>query len=414
MKLKINTEIALTHITSRMKQSIVAALGVTFGISMYIFVNSILSGTNDYFEKTTLSNIPHVRIYNDLNSDSVSVSQEYFGDQVVSAVSSQKPLSTTNNIRNPWYILNLVKRDPEVTAATAQVTSNVFYNNGSVQINGSAFGVNILEEDKMFDLKSMMQAGRIEDLLKINNGILIGSGIASKLNIKLNDNLYVASAQGVTKLMKVVGIFQTSISNVDNTKSYASISNVQQLLMEDGSYITDIKFNLKDKDLAPEYVNKYIHLTGYSAEAWSSANQTVGAGMVIRNFIAQAMLITILVVAGFGIYNILNMTIHEKMKDIAILKANGFAGNDITNIFITEATLIGLSGGVAGVILGYVISYLAAQIPIKLAGLNTLPIDFTPSNYILGFLFGTVTTLLAGYLPAKKAATVDPVQIIRG
>jgi len=395
MNFKINAEIAYTHVTSRMKQSIIAALGVAFGISMYVFINGLLKGSNDYFDKKALANLPEVRIFNDGNTNSLN--------KITNGIS----------IQNPRQILDMIKKDSGVKAEAALVTSNIIYRNDSLQSIGTIYGVNILNEDKMFDIKSIMSKGKIEDLLKIKNSILIGSGIASKLNVNVNDKILVTSANGESIQMIVAGIFETGIKRLDRTKSYASISNVQYLLHQGSTYITEIDFNLKDLNKAPKYAEKYARLTGYSTEDWMSVNQTIGAGMAIRNDIALAMLITILIVAGFGIYNILNMTIYEKMKDIAILKATGFDKKDILQIFITEALMIGLSGGMAGIILGYIVSYCVSLIPVRLAHINNLPFDFHLMNFILGFLFGTITAFFAGYFPAKRASLVDPVQIIR-
>jgi lipoprotein-releasing system permease protein len=152
----------------------------------------------------------------------------------------------------------------------------------------------------------------------------------------------------------------------------------------------------------------------YQVESWQEANEQLVAGSELRNIIAVAVSLTILLVAGFGIYNIMTMTINEKIKEIAILKALGFSGNDIMTIFITQATVIGLFGALVGVILGYGMSLLINQIPFTIAGMDTLPIFFQTKDFLLAVVFGILTTLIAGYLPSRKASKIDPVIIIRG
>jgi lipoprotein-releasing system permease protein len=224
MKFKTNTEIAITHLTSRVKQTVVAALGVTFGMSMYIFINGLISGTNDYFEKTTLSSIPHVRIFNDATINDESILDKYLASyDMMTVVYNQKASSESANIHNPWAILDEIKKDPRVKASTAQVNASVIYSNGSFEVNGNIFGVNILEEDKMFDIKSDMKKGKIDYLNSSNNGIIIGSGIASKLGVGLNDNITVSSSKGTSKLMKIVGIFETTVKATDQSKSLSLI-----------------------------------------------------------------------------------------------------------------------------------------------------------------------------------------------
>ena len=126
---------------------------------------------------------------------------------------------------------------------------------------------------------------------------------------------------------------------------------------------------------------------------------------------------TLLLVAGFGIYNIMNMNIINKMKDIAILKATGFEGKDITAIFLFQSLIIGVLGGILGLLVGFVFSYLLSITPFPEATffrISTFPVNFLPEHYIMGVLFGFLTTLFAGYFPSRKASTIDPVIIIRG
>ena len=118
--------------------------------------------------------------------------------------------------------------------------------------------------------------------------------------------------------------------------------------------------------------------------------------------------------AGFGIYNIMLMTINEKIREIAILKAMGFSGFDIRRIFLAMSSVIGIVGGFVGMGLGYLVSSLVNRVPFNVAGLATLPMDYDPKDYILAFSFGLITTFVAGYFPSRKASRVDPVNIIRG
>jgi lipoprotein-releasing system permease protein len=125
----------------------------------------------------------------------------------------------------------------------------------------------------------------------------------------------------------------------------------------------------------------------------------------------------LLVVAGFGIYNILNMMIYEKMDTIAILKATGFSGADVKKIFIAISLSIGLAGAVIGTLLGLLFSVLIDHIPFDspaLPSVKTYPVDYGIQYYSIAVVFALLTTYLAGWFPSRKASAVDPVEIIRG
>jgi len=414
MKINVNTEIALTYLFARKKQTVVASLGVMFGISMFIFMQSMMKGTNDYFEKSSFSSTPHIRLYNEpLVADNHLLTSHY-RDSSLKILINPKQLKTTQGINNPYGIIQMFKKNPKIAAITPQVSASVIYASGNATLNGSVAGVNIDEEDKMFDIKSNMVSGQLTDLNKVSNGILIGIGIAQKLSLHVGDHITVRVGSGNALVMKVIGIYATTIKQIDETKSYANISQIQNLLGKGRSYVTDIKVNLIDYQKAPEVSAELALLTGYKVEDWVKSNEQLKAAFKVRAIILNSVIGVILLVAGFGIYNILNMTIYEKIKEIAILKATGFSGPSVVSIFLQQAIFIGLIGGVAGEIFGFGITFLVSKIYIGAGTLKYLPMSFYPLHYVEAICFGVVTTIAAGYFPALKASKVDPVNIIRG
>ncbi|HAR19545.1 MAG TPA: ABC transporter, partial [Cytophagales bacterium] len=180
---------------------------------------------------------------------------------------------------------------------------------------------------------------------------------------------------------------------------------------------SDLNIKIKNIEEASEMANRYAHQFGYKADDWLTTNAQILVSFTLRNFITYAVSIALLIVAGFGIYNILTMMIYEKMNDIAILKATGFSGGDIRKIFLSEALLIGLTGGLMGLLLGFLLSLAISRVPFEsraMISMKHLPVNFDPIYYLVGIAFSTITTLLAGYFPSRKAAKVDPVAIIRG
>lgn len=414
--MKLVVEIAKTHLVSKPKQTLIAMLGVTFGIGMFIALVSLMTGLNDFTEELTMASSPDIHIYNDITESRASIADEVNANGL-NIVHHQKPKKETAKVRNALQITEMIRRDPRVLGVAPTLSSQVFYNYGPVELPGNISGVDILEEDKLFDLRSKMKAGQIEDLLSNNDGIIIGTGIARKMNVKVGDRIVITTPQGHTMPLKIVGLFQMGIGTIDNVRSYANISTVQTILQQDHSYITDINIKLIDLLQAKAIASEYQAMFGYKAEDWETANSTFLTGIVIRNIITYSVSFTLLIVAGFGIYNILNMTIMNKMKDIAILKAMGFSGKDVRLIFMIQSLVIGFVGSVVGLYIGYVLSYLIAQAPFDggdMVSLDHFPVNFDAKYYITGIVFGVLTTALAGYMPSRKAAYVDPIEILRG
>jgi lipoprotein-releasing system permease protein len=419
VKLPVNFDISKTHLLSRKKQTMVAILGVTFGIAMFILMISFMQGVNKFLEDTMLQATPDMHLFNDLKTDySHSIVSEYFkGDDQLFVVYHPKPKQILLNIKNADAILADLKKDPDVAAVSPLLSTQVFYNYGPVQINGFIQGVDIREEARLYNLDEKMVDGKAENLLTSDNGVLMGSGLAEKLNVRVGDLVSLATPTGSTMRFRIVGIFKIGIGTIDNVKSYVNLSSVQQLLGKDRNYVTDINVKLKNNKIAKTKVNEIQIKYGGKVEDWETANSSVTAGNTVRNTLTFVVSITMLVVAGFGIYNIMNMTIANKMKDIAILKAQGFARKDIVQIFLSQSLVIGLLGALSGILLGFILSYLLSRVPFPsndFIGLKYFPVIFNPKHYIFGIVFGVITTFVAGFMPSLKASRIDPVAILRG
>ncbi len=414
--MKLVAEIAKTHLLSKPKQTIVAMMGVTFGIGMFIAMVSLMTGLNNFTEELTMTSSPDIHIYNDVTEGRPSIIEQV-NTNGINVIHHQKPKNETSKVRNALQIAELIRKDPRVKGVAPSISSQVFYNYGPVQLSGNILGVDILEEDKLFGLRAKMKAGRIEDLKANHDGLIMGKGLARKLNINVGDRVVMTTPQGYTMTLKVVGIFQMGIGTVDNVRSYANISTVQTILQQDHFYITDINIKLHDINLAKGFAPLLSDMYGYKSEDWETANATFLTGSIIRNILTYSVSITLLIVAGFGIYNILNMTIYNKMKDIAILKAMGFAGKDVKLIFMIQSLVIGFIGSVLGLMIGFGLSSLIAQAPFDggdFISIDRLPVNFDPKYYIIGIVFGVLTTAFAGYMPSRKASKIDPIEILRG
>jgi lipoprotein-releasing system permease protein len=407
----VNSEIAITHLVTRKRQILMAAMGVTVGIGIFIFMNSLMKGFDRYSTESLFKTTPHLRVYRE-DAMSKPILDALADTSSTAVIINPKITNRSKKVINPAEVMAAVKTLPYVTAVTPDVSVNVFYNNGQAQVPGRVSGVDIREEDAMFNLSASMLEGDFRSLETQQDGIVLGEGIVKKLNVRVGDNITVTSAVGVSKNFKVIGIYKTGITSIDKTKAYVNIARAQQLNRQGPSYITDIFVNVTDANKAKAYVDELRAVTEYDVEDWETANSSAMAANRIRRVMAFSISMSILLVAGFGIYNILNMTIMQKMNDIAILKAMGFSGWDVTKIFMMQALLIGVIGVMLGWGLGALIVTLLAKVYVG-GDIGFFPIRFEPFYFGLATLFGLIVTSLAGFLPARKAAKVDPVAIFR-
>jgi lipoprotein-releasing system permease protein len=374
-----------------------------------------MNGVNKTQDDLAFTALSHIRIYNQDNNRAYNpIESHYDRSNTVFNIFNRKNMQYTTGIINSTSIVSSVKKQAEVVAVARQVNSNVFFRSGSKKVNGIISGVELTPEDELFNTSATMIQGEWNNLLTYKTGIILGKLLAEKLGLQINNSINVLTPDGFSKNYIIVGIFESSLKTMDETKAYLNITAARQLVGESSDYASDIMVNIKDRDQTALFIQKNKLLIPFQVESWQEANEQLVAGSELRNIIAVAVSLTILLVAGFGIYNIMNMTINEKIREIAILKALGFSGKDIMAIFITQAGVIGFFGATVGAVMGYLISLLINLVPFTIAGLETLPIYFRAQDFILAIIFGILTTLIAGYLPSRKASKIDPVIIIRG
>jgi len=332
-------------------------------------------------------------------------------------IQSIKPKNSQLRIHNAKPLIDFLSKQKYVKGVTSQVKAQAFYLGGSIQLNGVLTGINVQSEGELYNLGDYIVEGSLEDLTHNLNGILLGSGVAKKLSLKVGDIIQVSTTKGVIQSLKIVGLYQSGIADIDNVQSYINIKTAQRIMGQSDNFITDINVKLHDVEAAPKLAKEMGELFNVTATDIQKANAQFETGSSIRNMISYAVSITLLIVAGFGIYNILNMLIYEKMNDIAILKATGFSGKDVKWIFISQALIIGFIGGLVGLSLGYGVTVIIDRTPFNteaLPTIKTFPINYEMKYYIIGITFAMISTFLAGYFPSKKAEKIDPVDIIRG
>jgi len=418
MNYKLIVDIARSLLLARWRQSLVAAIGVMFSITMFITLLGFMNGLNDLLDGLILNRTPHIRLFNEMKPNQhqpVNLSSDFKNGY--NFIKSIKSSGSRPEIYNSAAIIRAVQADTRVLGLAPKVTAPVLYNAGTIDITGVVNGIDVVAESDLFRFRDYVTKGEALDLKNVNNSIILGKGVADKLLAEVGDVVQVMTANGERLPLRVVGFFQSGIADYDKVQSYASIATAQKLLGRSNDYLTDMQIKLKDITTAPAVAKEYAQLFQADAEDIQTANAQFETGSFIRSLISYVVGITLLIVAGFGIYNILNMMIYEKMDTIAILKATGFSGSDVQKIFLGIALSIGVVGGVAGLLFGFLLSLLIDQIPFNTAALPTVttyPVNYDLAFYTIGIVFALVTTYLAGFFPARKASKIDPVIIIRG
>ncbi len=412
--MSLAASIAISHLLSRRRQTIVSVLGITLGVSFFLAISAMMRGSENDFMQRLVDNSPHVTVYDEYRNPRQQPVQIAF-PTAIADIHGMKPRTELRGIRQYKEKLALIARRTDLQIA-AVLQGQVIASFAGMTRGVSITGVKPEQMKNVSRIEDYFVTGSLDSLSANPSGIIIGVGLADKFQLKMGDKLSITSPSGTIHLMKIVGLFNTGTTNYDESQTFALLNRVQNLL-ERPNVANRLILKLQDPQQSAVVAHQIERELGYKTQSWQEASQDLMNLVLIRNLIMYSVVSAILLVASFGIYNVISTVVLEKTKDIAILKSIGFEARDIERIFLIEGAILGLIGSIFGSLLGLTLMYGLSRIAIK-SPFNTtsafLPIDWSSDQLLIAIAFAMLSALFAAWLPARKGGRVRPVDILRG
>lgn len=407
-------DIAVTHLIHRKRQTLVSVLGVAMGVGFFIAMAAMMQGFQRYFVAKIIDVSPHIIMKDEYRTPPRQPVELKYAEGAV-RLFNLRPREERRGIKNGMAVIDAIARQPGVAVAPT-LAGQIFLRYGTKDLSATLYGIDPDKERRVTFLEQDLIAGSLNGLQTTANGIILGSGLAEKIGVSLGDTLSVISPAGVILKMKAVGVFRSGITAKDNYESFTLLKKAQ-ILQDRANVINQIRIRLGDINQAAALARSLEVRYDYRTESWEETNKNVLGIFVIQNGIMYSTVSAILIVAAFGIFNIITTVIHEKEHDIAILKSIGFDEGAIRGIFLLEGLAVGVIGTLIGWALGYGLTELLATVRFSIEGFvksEGFVLYYTFKHYLIAGSFALIASLAASYLPARKAAAVNPVDIIRG
>ncbi|MFB9263305.1 ABC transporter permease [Bradyrhizobium erythrophlei] len=409
--MKLILAIAWMHITYRARQTLVAMAGVVTGVGFSIMMAALMEGSQNDFISTLVDALPHISVTDELREPTPQPA-----DLVYSAVEFHglTPEVRRPGIKNPMATIASLQTWVPGTL-TPSVQSKAILRFAGRSLTVSVIGIDPRTEANVSNLATHMREGRLTSLYRASSAILLGDRLARKIGAHVNSNITLVSAEGITLTATVVGTFHSGFRATDETTGYVLLRSAQTLENQTG-VVNEIRVRARNPMDARLISERIGEQTGYRSISWQEAQEDLLSAITIRNVLMYTIVSAILLVASFGTYNIISTITREKTRDIAILKSLGFRNRTIKAIFIIEALAIGLVGSALGWGFGYLLTRGMASLEFKspFSDYNHLPVLYSIIHYAMATSVALVSSLIAGYFPARAAARVNPVDIIRG
>lgn len=406
--------IAVKHIWARKRQSLVSLLGIIIGVAFFLAIASLMQGSQNDFIKRLIDNAPHITISDEYREAREQPVQKMFPGRAIE-IRSIQPLPETRGIRGYKRIVSELKDMPGVRASATLSGSAILNFAGrdfSIALNG------MIPEDmlNLTTIEENMEEGSINDLISNRNGIIVGAELVRRLMLERGDNITLTASTGQVRTFKIVGIFRTGSVEYDEKQAFTDIKRVQAM-MNKSNRANTIIIKMDNSAAAETLARELESRIGYKTVSWQEASEDIMSTLAVRNVIMYTVVSAVLLVAAFGIYNIIFTIIMEKQRDIAILKSMGFRAADIKKIFIIQGCILGTAGVALGLPLGMLLMLALMQVQLKPPGITepiSMPIDWSAPQFFIAGAFAFFAAVIASYLPARKGARVLPVDILRG
>ncbi len=410
----VTLDIAVAHLTSRKRQTLVSLTGVVLGVAFFLAVSALMRGSEKDFIKRLVDNSPHITVYDEYRQAREQPAALRWPDAAVD-VRNVRPQRETRGIRGWPQRLAAIEALPGVRAAPVLAGSAVLTFAGRQQ--GVALSGIVPEKMKhVSTIEEKMTHGTLAALAANPNGVIVGQGLIDKFSLHMGSTLSVLGDDGASRALRVVGIFRTGNAAYDEDQAFVLLKRAQTLLGRENR-INRIIVQLADPYAARDVAQTIEAAVGYKSVSWIEASEDVMSLLLVRNLIMYSVVGAILVVAAFGIYNTISTIVMEKTRDIAIMKSIGFRARDVRRVFLIEGLIVGAFGSSFGVLAGIGLMAVLAQIEVRPPGVAEivhLPIWWGADQYAVAAAFAMLACIVASYLPARRAGQVHPVDILRG
>ncbi len=410
--------IAYRQLTQRKRQAFLSLAGICIGVMVLITAISLMNGLVESFIQKIINIAPHVLVS---------------GENIVQPVPDQLILPEKNTkvdfiknvyrndpevIKNYKKVLGIIERDSLVEVAAPLVGVNSLGKFGTTTLPVQLFGIVPSAQNEIEKFSSSMLSGSYTDLERTPDGILLGTSAAQDFSAKVGDRLQIVSVKGDIFSVRVVGIFSTGINDIDGNV-YVNLKLAQNIGGYSSDEVTDIYLRVKDLKKDSLVANRIKELTNYKAITWEEKAASVLALFKMISMVVYFLVFFVILVAGFGVANVLITNVLEKVRDIAVLKSFGFKKSEITAVYIFQGLIVAIIGAAAGCLLGYFMIEILSSIKVASSSTSAVRADRLLMGKDIWYFtfsggFAILVSLIASVIPARNAAKVNPVEILRG
>ncbi len=409
--------IAEAQLRRRPRQSAIALLSVAVGAAMLIVTLSLTTGLSEDFIAKSVETSAHVEVL-PLRPAHLQRIELRAGEAVYALRRHHVP-DEKRAVRPLAGVLAQARALPGVRLVTPAVEAQAILSFGTVRRPVVLTGVIPEDEAALTVLDERVVSGSWQELVRSRDGVVLGGQLARSLGVEVGAQLQAESPDGGLLPLRVVALVESGLATVDRALALVPLDRAQALAGLPSDQASKVRLQLADARQAEGVARAAESRLGYVCRSWQQRAASQVEAFERQNLITRVLVLFTVLVAAFGVANVLVQLVADKRRDIAILRAAGFSRHDIGVIFLHQGVLLGLLGAALGWAAGALLIRVVARIPVDFGEAAVLRNEHLrmveyPWFYLLALGISLIVCALAAVAPARRAAALAPTEILRG
>lgn len=383
--MKLAFSIALRFLSSNKGQTLLIAFGIAIGVSVQIFIGSLIQGLQISLVDTTIGNQPQITIES-LADDKLILDYETILKDISSNSEGVKFVSASAD-----------------GPALMTVKEDTF----SILVRGLSYQ----EAEGIYKIKKQLVDGNLPEN---KDETIIGTDLAEEANLAIGDELEVLAAFGETYTLKITGIFDLQVASLNSSWVLTSIETGQSMFSY-GNAITGIEMQVDDvfaADTIAQDIQSKLP-ANLNVNNWKVENAALLSGLNGQSISSYMIQLFVMVSVLLGIASVLAITVVQKSRQIGILKAMGIQDRAASQIFLLQGFMLGIAGAILGVLLGLGLAFAFTKFAVNPDGNPVVPLFIDPAFIAFSASFAIVVSTLAALIPARRSSNLSPIEVIR-
>ena len=398
--------VALRYLREGKAQTALILGAVAIGVAVVVFLSALIGGLQTNLIAKVLGAQAHIIVHPpDLAARIVLPEQA--GELLSARI--EKPSQRLQSIAGWPEVMADIGRLPGVTATSPVVSGAAFAVRGAATKSIALRGIDPLRFTGIVGLADKMRAGRYQI---VGAEAMLGRELATDFGVVVGDKVRIVTAGGQTDIFTVAGIFDLGSKDLNERLVYVPL-RAGQTLFDLAGGISSIEVKVADV-FAAETAAAAIHArSGLVADSWTQTNPQLLVALQSQESSKNVMLFFITLTVALGIASVLIVSVVQKSREIGVMRAVGTSRSRILRIFLIQGGLVGFAGSILGAGCGGLLAQAFVRLWRTADGSPMFPVELSPTLLFLPMLLATLVGLVAAVAPARRAASLEPAEVIR-